>query len=375
MTFELDVVAPNYRRAERQWPGAPTLVGAYTTLAACAASDAYGLCEHVKSFIECVCVTILTEYDVAAPSGNPSTTELLVAALRSLGLQNTRGVSKLDKVLSAFNKLSDALSDMRNEHGPVAHGKDGFLAVIAADHARAFLHTGDAILSVLLNAIDGTEPALEATREPYERFASHHERIDGAVGVEARVDDEADQPFVVVTLRTNPRADPFELRFTPSQLLYGLQRLAYIDVLRSVDEAPAPEPDEVPVLPAEAEPPALAVAPATPPQPEFVPTYAGRLEPLRVPLGSLLAAEDWAAIDDSHELASLTDSLLATLDQNVGLDWKTRDTLRARVKVACKRVLTRFGIDAQPVEYGAERLLDWFVEHGPAGSGDGAVAS
>ena len=45
----------------------------------------------------------------------PSTTELLVTTLDRLGLRNTRGASKFDRVLSAHNKLADALNDCRNE--------------------------------------------------------------------------------------------------------------------------------------------------------------------------------------------------------------------------------------------------------------------
>ena len=103
------------------------------------------------------------------PSAQPSTTDLLVAALDPLGLKNTRGATKLDKVLSGFNRLADAIGDMRNEAGPVAHGKDGFLDAIAADHARAFLHAGDAILGILLNAFEGKQPDLIAT--PAARYA------------------------------------------------------------------------------------------------------------------------------------------------------------------------------------------------------------
>ena len=126
------------------------------------------------------------------PTASPTMTELLVAALRALGLSNAKGATKLDAVLSGFNRLSDALGAARNEIGPVAHGKDGFLDSVTIDHARTFLHVGDAILGILLNALEGKEPDLTVTREPYETFKHLNERIDRDASVQVRIDEESD---------------------------------------------------------------------------------------------------------------------------------------------------------------------------------------
>ena len=175
---DLDALAPNYHRAQKRWPSAPTLAKSYRALDACFSGGEHGLVEHVKSFIESVCLTIIGEMGKLRDiqNSNPSTTELLVVALRSLGLYNTKGASKLDKVLSGFNKLADALREMRDAHGPVAHGKDGFLDSVSTDHARVFLHTGDAILGVLLAALEGKQPDLIMTREPYDSFPHLNDR-------------------------------------------------------------------------------------------------------------------------------------------------------------------------------------------------------
>src|SRR5437879_3137534 len=117
---DLDAMAPNYRRAKQRWPDAPTLARCYNSLNACFNGNAHGLVEHVKSFVESVCLTIMGEFRAPMPSAQPSATDLLVAALDPLGLKNTRGATKLDKVLSGFNRFADAIGDMRNEAGPVA---------------------------------------------------------------------------------------------------------------------------------------------------------------------------------------------------------------------------------------------------------------
>jgi len=61
----------------------------------------------------------------------------------------------------------------------------------------------------------------------------------------------------------------------------------------------------------------------------------------------------------------LIDSLLATADQNIGLDWKQRDALQARLKVALGRVLVQFGSDPAKARRLAERLLTWLRIQAP----------
>ncbi|MGH0029188.1 MAG: abortive infection family protein, partial [Myxococcota bacterium] len=314
---ELDEIAPNYRRAQRRWPGAPSLGRHYDALAASFAGGGFGVVEHVKSFLESVCVTIMGELREPMPSSTPSTTELLVAALGPLGLQNTRGANKLDKVLSGFNRLADALAEMRNETGPVAHGRDGFLDAVTTDHARAFLATGDAIIGVLLNALEGREPDLSITREPYESFPHLNERIDRAVSVEARVDEDGDRPVVVFSVATGPRGEAIELRVEPSRLLYGIDRGAYIEVLKSADLAVAEAEEDVEETEAEASetPKPVEVpwtAPEAGPRTVLLSSYSGGLEPHRASLEEFLEAEGTEPRQEDAEGNRLVDSLLAT---------------------------------------------------------------
>jgi hypothetical protein len=368
---DLDALAPNYRRAQQRWPDAPTLAKCHETLTSCFDTSAHGLVEHVKSFIESVCLTIMGELREPMPSATPSTTDLLVAALNPLGLRNTRGASKLDKVLSGFNRLADALSEMRNDNGPVAHGKDAFLDALTVDHARAFLHAGDAILGVLLNALEGKQPDLTVTREPYESFPHLNERIDRAVSMEARIDEEGERPMVVFSVATGP-GEAIELRVEPSRLLYGIDRSAYVEVLKTADLVVAEEEEgedtEEAVAPAE--PAAVDTTSVGVPLAELVPAYGGPLEALRQALSAFLTAEGVDSASESPGGVRLTDSLLATVEQNMGLDWKRRESLQARLKVACKRVLVQFGSDAVKADNAAERLVAWLRVQAPeVGSG------
>lgn len=363
---DFDTLAPNYRRAKERWPDALTLSESYEALRACFDGNAHGLVEHVKSFIECVCWTILEEFNEPMQSSTPPTTELLVAALKPLGLQNTRGASKLDKVLSGFNKLTDALTEMRNDHGAVAHGKEAFLDAVTTDHARAFLYTGDAVVGVLLNALEGKEPDLTFTREPWDRFRHLNDRIDRAVGVEARVDNDDDCPIVVFEISTGPNDEAIEIRVEPSRLLYGVDRSAYIEVLKTsaaiVAEADAEKGRKALEV---AESPALSRAAAIAPLAAVIPSYGGRLAHLRPALAEFMKAEGWPLAKPSGSGGDLIDSLLATADQNMGLDWKQRESLQSRMKVAFKRVLVRFGFAINKAEESAERLVAWMRTHAP----------
>jgi len=359
---------PNYRRASDRWPQAPALAQYYAAINHCIAGNGHGVVEHVKSFIECVCITIIGEYGEPLQSADPTTTQLLIAALKALGLQNSRGASKLDKVLSAFNKMSDALSEMRNENGPVAHGKDGFLDAIEEDHARSFLHTGDAIVGVLLNALEGKQPNLLVTREPYERFAHLCERLDRSVAVNSRVEFEDDLPVLIVSLSIGNKPESIDLRIEPSRLLYGIDRTAFVGVLSDAPETLEDEDnDEVEEeAPPVAEPTTELEADthAVPASIVVVGTYSGLFANLRDGLRAFVVSEG-INTTPSEELLN---SLLATAESNSGVDWQTRENLQARMKIGFRRILGKEGIDPSTVVDASERLLTWLKESAPAGT-------
>lgn len=358
----LDILAPNYRRSVQRWSDAQTLANGYDALEVCFLDRAHGLVEHVKSFIESVCLTILSEFDQPKPS-NPNSTALLVAALRVLGLENKKGAEQLDKVLSGFNKLSDSITAMRNVNGPVAHGKDAFLDPITDDHARIFLHVGDAILGILLNALEGKEPNLKVTREPYENFPHHNKRIDQAVQVNARIDDEDEQPTILISVSTGLPEGAIDLRIEPSRLLYGTDRQAYIEILKTASEVPREPVDEAKETEEVSDSKPGDMPSVTPVEEaehitSVISEYDGPLDFLRSGLKTILELESVRPTVTAGK-EQLTDSLLATLDRNMALDWNIRETNRARLKIACKRVLVQFETEPKKADEVAKRMVRW----------------
>ena len=375
----LDTLAPNYRRSQQRWPDAPTLADGYDALAICFYDNAHGLIEHVKSFIESVCRTILIEFGRPEPSNTSTSTQLLVAALDALGLSKKKRATKLGAVLSGFTKLSDALSKMRNDTGPVAHGKLGFLDSLTIDYTRAFLHVGDAILGILLNALEGKDPDLSSTHESYETFQHYNDRIDRHASVSVRVDEEGDRPIIVFSVTTGSPEDAIELRLEPSQLLYGTDRQAYITVLETakvvsavaVDEATEEKEKEEMTVSESDDTPSVAPVKAVGPVTAVLSVYDGTFDTLRSGLKTFLTSEgvNPRVIVGKEQLI---DSLLATVDTNMALDWRNREPIQARIKVACKRVLIRFGTESGKADEIAKRIVTWLSQQ--ATNEDGKIS-
>jgi hypothetical protein len=372
----LDAIAPQFRLAAERWPEAPTLLNHYRAVSECYAGAGHGLIATVKSFIECVCLTILGEFGKPMPCSDPSTTELLVEALKPLGLENTRGASRVDKLLSAHNKMADALSEMRNVNDPVAHGRDGFIDALTANECRAFLITADTILALLLSAHEGKEPNLQYTREPYDRFSHLNDRIDRAVTLEAAVEDEDEGQVLLLKVRAADTGDEIEIRVLPSKILYALDRTAYVGFLvsshaQAVPPQPAAEPAEV-AMAAEAMPatkPALSA-------PEVGGVYQGMLFPLKGSFGQYLESLGLPAPHLIRDGANVSDSLLATAEQHMGMDWTEREPLQAAMKVALRRTLVQFGVAPKFAEETASHLVSWLrIQAVGFGEAAGAVGN
>jgi Arc/MetJ family transcription regulator len=352
---DLDSIAPQFRLATERWPEAPTLSNHYKAVAECHAGIGHSLIATVKSFIECVCITILGEFGRPMPCSNPSTTELLVEALDALGLQNTRGASKISKLLSAHNKMADALTEMRDENDPVAHGRDGFLDTLTTNECRAFLITADTILALLLSAYEGKEPNLQYTREPYDRFAHLNERIDRSVTVEAVIEDGDETQLVVFKVRGTDPTDETEIRAEPSKVLYALDRTAYVGFLESSPAKAVSPQASAQAVPAES----LATSGPAPPTATLVSTYQGMLSPVKASLDQYLESLQLQISVAAPDGGNLSDSLLATAEQHIGLDWTKREALQAAMKVALRRTLVRFGIEQSHADKTAENLVFW----------------
>ena len=371
MSRALDDIAPAFRAACERWPDAPNLKQHYMDLARTWETEGSSVIELTKSFLEAVCWTVIRELGATPPdSSTPTTTELLSCVLDALGLRNQRGVGPLGKVISGHNKLAEGLNELRNQDGSVAHGRDGFLDAISSRHARVYLLSADSVIALILSAYDGKEPNLLTTREPPDRFRHLNERIDAGCALDVEVDIEESVLVVRVLAGAQTPDEAIELRVPPSELLYHLDRQAYLSVLEALREVPPAEREEEtePVVEEEAEAAEVVTEgkPTGPPEPSPKPSrlqlleaYHGRYQDkvnalYEFVIHNLLNGNDAQA----RQVLRFVNTLLAEMEKLAVVDWMKRPSAQSRVKVYLKRLIAVAGVEGLTIEQG-QPLLEW----------------
>ncbi len=373
MSPTLDEIAPSFQAACERWPHAPNLQQHYRDLARAYEEEGSSLIELTKSFLEMVCWTVLNELGAPKPeSSTPTTTELLSYVLDALGLRNQRGVGPLGKVISAHNKLAEGINELRNQHGSVAHGKDGFIDTISTRHARVYLLSADSVIDLILKAYDGREPNLLTTREPPDRFRHLNERIDAGCILDAEVDMENGVLIVRVLPKTQQPEEAIEMRVPPSELLYHLDRQAYISVLEALrggspveSEVSEEEREEVTETPEVEEIEKTTVEEGdtihrpTAPKLQLLDEYHGRFS------GKVHALYEYVIhyllegkSEQAEQVRQFVNTLLAQMENLAVVDWAKRESERAAVRVMLKRLIRLANIDGLD-ESQIDSLLEW----------------
>ncbi len=219
------------------WNGATMLQQTYQALTNAFEQENDACIDCAKSLIEVVARIIVTELDTPALSAtpqekNPSFNNWVSAAVRVLKLGDVRD-NRFRKLVSAHHALTDALGGLRNDAGPVSHGKEAFLDRLSSHHRRAAILSADAIVAFLHQAYLEAEPNLQKTREPYERFATFNDLIDDSVSLDAIVNEDGDLDVTVYL----PGGDTIPMTVLPSRFLFQIDRDAYIEALNAARSA------------------------------------------------------------------------------------------------------------------------------------------
>jgi len=209
------------------WTDAPMLQETFATLEKEFADDHDASIDAAKSLVECACRVIIDELDDPLAPIKPEATDtpihaLVGAAIRLLKLGDVRH-RKFADLIRHHNSLTSSLRELRNEAGPVSHGKDGFIRTLSEHHRRAAVLSADAIVGLLHSAYLELVPDPVRTREPYERFSDINEKIDNYCSVVASPDDGN---ALSVNFRL-PDGDEIALRVEISRLLFEVDREAY----------------------------------------------------------------------------------------------------------------------------------------------------
>lgn len=361
MTSLLDDIAPSFKTAANRWPDAPNIQAHYVDLASTFESNGSSLIELCKSFLEMVCITIVTELGKELPpSSNVTTTEYLGSALDALDIRNQRGSSDLGLIISGYNKLIKGLNNYRNQEGSVAHGRDGFIDCISERHARVYLLSADAIIAMLLLAYDGVEPSFLKTRDPHNRFTHHNKKIDANTQVEVQVDDDG---IVGLAFRAGTLEEGFEIRVSPSELLYCLDRRAYVEILqalRGIGTQPLDEeiPIETTILDHK-EPLAWKPQPVT----NYKGKYAEQVSPLTDFIFQDIMKGELKYVS---QIQNLTFTILNGMDDLAVVDWSKRPSTKAEVRLLLKKLGKMSSID-EINNRSIERIIEWLEKNIPGG--------
>ncbi|MGL6215303.1 abortive infection family protein [Billgrantia desiderata] len=222
---------PGIREACRHWQDAPMLQETFFALENAFSEENDACIDCAKAIVEVVCRIIIDELDSPVNSVKPKSTspdfgEWVGSAVRVLKLGENRN-KKFLKLVSQHHKLTSALGDLRNEAGPVSHGRDGFLEKLSSHHRRSAVLSADGIVAFLHHAYLEAELDYVRTREPYERFDHLHEVIDRHVAVSMEIEGD-ESPLLRFLL---PGGDEITLAVEVSRLLYQLDRDAYVEAL------------------------------------------------------------------------------------------------------------------------------------------------
>lgn len=226
---------PAIRECCAYWDGAAMLHQTFQSFESDFAAENDACIDSAKSIVESVCQIIVDELDDPSDpqkpgESNPKFSKWVSCAVRVLKLGRTADAHVRD-LISAHNKLAEALGKLRNDCGPVSHGKPAFLDRLSQHHRRAAVLAADAIVALLHQAYLKAEWNLARTREPYDRFSAQHEVLDAYCAFEGAEVDEDGSLAVSVALPGG--ADPILIDASPSQFLFHLDRPAYIEALNA----------------------------------------------------------------------------------------------------------------------------------------------
>ena len=230
---------PGIREACEYWRDAPMLHHTFEALQASLESGSDASIDAAKGLVECVCRMVIDQLDDPTsplkPRDEAPITQWVSAAIRLLRPIDVRDRQFAD-LIKHHNGFAESLRLLRNDAGPLSHGKDGFIRALTIYHRRSAILAADAIVAFLHKAYLDAQLDPISSREPWERFAEDNALIDAHVGLAVDAED-GDSPTLRFLL---PGGDELPINIEVSRLLYQLDRGAYVEALNAARGAPAP---------------------------------------------------------------------------------------------------------------------------------------
>lgn len=230
---------PGIREACAHWREAPMLIQTFEALERTLDQGNDACIDCAKTVTEVFCRVVVDNFHTAQTplqpvQTSPSLSDWLSAAIKALKLGDVRD-EKFKKLVSSHHRLASVLNELRNEAGPVSHGKEPYLERLAIHHRRTAVLSADAIVAFLHQAYLDTQLVPASSREPWERFGDANELIDAYVGLSVETDDDGNRSLNFLL----PGGDVLPLQAEVSRLLYQLDRGAYVEALNAARGAAA----------------------------------------------------------------------------------------------------------------------------------------
>ena len=177
-----------------------------------------------KSLIDTVCKTILKDRAVSLP-GKPASHELLNETLKVLNLHHEdidktkKTYDSLKKTANGLNTALSGICELRNRHGVIGHGQDGYALALECIQAQFVAGAADTIVHIL--------------------YQSHKEYGDGAVKSRVFYENYESENIEIDNLYDDDSISEFIKKFRASEVLFLMDRASYqeaIDGLRNEDE-------------------------------------------------------------------------------------------------------------------------------------------
>lgn len=230
---------PGIREACEYWRDAPMLQHTFEALQASLENGSDASIDAAKGLVECVCRMVIDQLDDPTsplkPRDEAPITQWVSAAIRLLRPVDVRDRQFAD-LIKHHNGLAESLRLLRNDAGPLSHGKDGFIQALSIYHRRSAILAADAIVAFLHKAYLDAQLDPISSREPWERFTEENSLIDANVRLTVDAED-GDSPTLRFLL---PGGDELPINIEVSRLLYQLDRGAYVEALNAARGAPAP---------------------------------------------------------------------------------------------------------------------------------------
>ena len=170
-----------------------------------------------------MCWTILADYGVKL-SGKPESAEILKETLKTLKLhhedvdETKKTYESLKKTVNGLHTTLRGICELRNSHGLVGHGRDGYAPAMEGTQAQFVASAADAIVHILYMSHKGYGGNDTSLRVVYEDYEKENVRLDESFDVDSMVE--------------------FVKNFLPSEVLFKMDKVAYraeIEKVRNED--------------------------------------------------------------------------------------------------------------------------------------------